>query len=374
MQGILGFRAVKWGVFVTSVLILSHIFSIAVASECNLIEPNVPVPEGYGAPYSLFTSPSSLLFTITCNPEQVLATVGNGKSNTYIYQSGYEWVAGAWKKFDFKGQNQSGSWITGLATANLTPPASGKNGNAVAYFCEKSDGQWKCGCRDSSCQKSYWQLQKYKMVTQTLAPVTNDPRSVLSGITDLMIAYPDKYSVSPGGKITINGAGFSKEGNDVLLGKKIEIRGVVTKNSSELTFKVPADTPFGLYNLAVRVGTKVATTSAPLVVKDPAIPDPIVTSVSPSKINYGDEVTIMGAGFTKTDNVLHTTFGSFEGIASPNGTTLKVRYSGIEAFDKALENATSSNAFVMPVYVTVANQNGVSKADASTFFNLTITR
>jgi hypothetical protein len=32
----------------------------------------------------------------------------------------------------------------------------------VAYTCRWTGSRWKCGCRDSACTQSYWQIQSFK--------------------------------------------------------------------------------------------------------------------------------------------------------------------------------------------------------------------
>jgi hypothetical protein len=32
----------------------------------------------------------------------------------------------------------------------------------LAYLCTWIGSGWKCGCRDSACMQSYWQIQSFK--------------------------------------------------------------------------------------------------------------------------------------------------------------------------------------------------------------------
>jgi hypothetical protein len=32
----------------------------------------------------------------------------------------------------------------------------------LGYLCTSNGTQWKCGCRDSACTQSYWQVQSFK--------------------------------------------------------------------------------------------------------------------------------------------------------------------------------------------------------------------
>jgi hypothetical protein len=48
------------------------------------------------------------------------------------------------------------AYDSGLRTDNTNASYS------VAYTCRWTGSQWKCGCRDSTCTQSYWQIQSFK--------------------------------------------------------------------------------------------------------------------------------------------------------------------------------------------------------------------
>jgi hypothetical protein len=33
---------------------------------------------------------------------------------------------------------------------------------ALGYICTWTGSAWKCGCRDTACVQSYWQIQKFQ--------------------------------------------------------------------------------------------------------------------------------------------------------------------------------------------------------------------
>jgi hypothetical protein len=50
------------------------------------------------------------------------------------------------------------------ATTNisLTSTELQNPSDALAYIYTWTTNQWKCGCRDSVCTQSYWQIQAFK--------------------------------------------------------------------------------------------------------------------------------------------------------------------------------------------------------------------
>jgi hypothetical protein len=51
---------------------------------------------------------------------------------------------------------------TATATMNLTSTELANPSYNLAYICTWTGTNWKCGCRDSACTKSYWQIQSFK--------------------------------------------------------------------------------------------------------------------------------------------------------------------------------------------------------------------
>lgn len=121
------------------------------------------VPQGYGAAYNLFTSAKEqLVQTNSCTNTTASVTVGNGDAATYVYNLGYYWNTTGWTQYAYTGTNAPNStiWLSGTGRATI-PLASGTtNRYYVGYTCLKINDAWKCGCRDTTCGTSYWQLQR----------------------------------------------------------------------------------------------------------------------------------------------------------------------------------------------------------------------
>jgi hypothetical protein len=47
----------------------------------------------------------------------------------------------------------------------------------LAYLCTWTRTNWKCGCRDSACTQSYWQIQSWEAIE---AEANGEPLSSLS--------------------------------------------------------------------------------------------------------------------------------------------------------------------------------------------------
>lgn len=94
-----------------------------------------------------------------------------------VYNTGYKWVGSQnqWVPFTLTGTPMSGSniWLTGNASASIPSSQIGPNTNfVVAYTCTNVNGQWKCGCKDSTCATNNWQLQAFQQAPSAPTPPT----------------------------------------------------------------------------------------------------------------------------------------------------------------------------------------------------------
>jgi hypothetical protein len=110
------------------------------------------------------SSAKELLLKATCVSSGAVITVGKSATGVYVWDTGYEWVTGAWKPFKLTGVGSSAGWIggTGAAVLKRAPTELGLKNYFVAYTCQSTSGGWKCGCRDAACTTAYWQLQGFK--------------------------------------------------------------------------------------------------------------------------------------------------------------------------------------------------------------------
>jgi len=164
-----------------SFLLLLGISSFAPAqsyTECHSIKSPSDFTElpGYGSPFNVAVSPDELLIEVACAGNSATATVGNGDNGLYIYNKGYYYKNNFWQQVNLSGTNMVGSWIRSNASVDLAVNTSDLDTTNyfVAYTCKMVGGAWKCGCRDSACNNSYWQLQTFVPTSETAPPTGDD--------------------------------------------------------------------------------------------------------------------------------------------------------------------------------------------------------
>ena len=126
-------------------------------------------PSGFGVPYDVLSprNQNQLVVRVFCQADEVSLQVGTGQATQYVYRRAYLWNAGAWREFELTTSGSGGTvgeWIVGSATAHLrlSSEALDEDTFVVAYVCTWTGTEWKCGCRDASCQQSFWQLQAFR--------------------------------------------------------------------------------------------------------------------------------------------------------------------------------------------------------------------
>jgi hypothetical protein len=120
-----------------------------------------------------------------------------------VYRYGYRWSGTAWEKFDYvpsngsKGaSNQTYYQQSVISKQDLS--YAGDTTYILAYTCFYSGGTWKCGCSNSSCTQSMWNIQAANKkqsaqekpdnsLTLTVSP--SQVEYVSAGFTN---AYPSK--------------------------------------------------------------------------------------------------------------------------------------------------------------------------------------
>lgn len=161
---------------------------------CDRFASGETAPTGFGAAWNALTSAKELLLSAVCNTDgSVKYTVGSGGQLQYVYKTGY-FYTDQWNPFTLTGRFAPGStdWLLGQGTyTNQNLPAT--NHFWVAYVCQWTGTQWKCGCQDSACNQSYWQLQGVK-AAQTSTDI--QPVSHPDGNWVLQDQYSDEFNQS----------------------------------------------------------------------------------------------------------------------------------------------------------------------------------
>jgi hypothetical protein len=133
---------------------------------CNGYSSGSQPPTGYGAAWNTLNSAKELLVSGYCYTNgNVKYTVGSG-GNQYVYKMGYYYTTSpaGWNPFTLTGTYASGSdsWILGKGVYTNAAAPSYDYYFWVGYVCQWTGREWNCGCRDSACTQSYWQLQQVK--------------------------------------------------------------------------------------------------------------------------------------------------------------------------------------------------------------------
>jgi hypothetical protein len=124
----------------------------------------------YGLHWDWTSQQKELLLKATCQTDSTTVDIGNGRETgsgsnaaglTYVYHQGY-WNTGTsgWQPYSLQcsGTDKTkivNAWCKGSATASL--PATARW--FVAYSCIWTGAKWQCGCSDSTCATTYWQVQ-----------------------------------------------------------------------------------------------------------------------------------------------------------------------------------------------------------------------
>lgn len=137
---------------------------------------------------------------------------------------------------------------------------------------------------------------------------------------ELVLSYPSLYAGKAGTTITLSGYGFSLRSNTVYFGKN-KIKNVVAKNPNTLIVNVP-NIPVGRYDVSVSNGSSKDSGTIPFMVTNYDAKVPVVESISPSQVRFGEEITITGRNFSTKDNIIATHLGTISGVKSIDGNTL----------------------------------------------------
>jgi hypothetical protein len=137
-------------------------------TACSQYTPSSTIPTGYASPYDVVSSPSTNLMNVTCDVSSARVDLGKGDPLQYIYNMGYLFKTGgtAWTSVPYTSTESliAGAWYpkTANTTIALTSTELSQPSYALAYLCTWIGSGWKCGCRDSACTQSYWQIQSFK--------------------------------------------------------------------------------------------------------------------------------------------------------------------------------------------------------------------
>lgn len=174
---------------------------------------------------------------------------------------------------------------------------------------------------------------------------------------EVVVMFPSQYSGKAGTTIMISGAGFTPTDNTIYFGEVHAVEKASSWNGQSISFKIPV-IPKGNYSLFVRNARGESNKDAFFVVTDGVTPEPKIESVSPSRANNDETITIKGSGFLQNGNMLRTGTGIFKNVSSIDGTILV--FKAQSGFPVSITTPANSKKISFPVWVHVVNENGVS--------------
>jgi len=207
-------------------------------------------------------------------------------------------------------------------------------------------------------------IADFALTTQT------DPYALggAPALGDFYLAYLSQYQGLAGVHLTIFGTGFTNT-NTVLIGKTgrndiYRIDNVKAISPTTLSFSIPNDVASGVY--IINVQNEHGTADNPLffIVTAKGTMPPIIDSVSPEKVVYGNNVTVKGKNFSKKANIIFTTLGIKLDIPSPDGTTLTFPLDTIPTSSTLIPGVGDpDHDREYTLHILIMNENGISSTD-----------
>ena len=189
-----------------------------------------------------------------------------------------------------------------------------------------------------------------------ILPSVDTPYAFGMRANRIMLFRASPFEVRPGDFITLDGSSFSKTSNKVYFNGSSALAATSTNGSVIETF-VPASLAEGEYKLSVsnvlgssdnpdiRVTIKVTNNPQPA----PSIESASIT---------GDTVTLIGKGFTSSNN-LFTTLGDSSSPLSSDGTTLTFRVTDLSRYNQVKQFTVGK--YQAALWIFVQNEHGISR-------------
>ncbi len=198
------------GVFIIAVLLGFPPATSSAAVTCtDTYSPSVAIPTGYAASYNPFTSAKEMLVkTDSCTDTSASVKLGNGDSGMLIYKDGYYWTGSSWQKISYTSSSAlvSGNWYAATANGTVALLSGNTSRYYVGYTCQQVSSVWKCGCRDTTCATSAWQLQQVNKTSSS----SGDPSATLTANpATIMPENSSTLTWSSSNTTSCTGSGFS---------------------------------------------------------------------------------------------------------------------------------------------------------------------
>ena len=183
----------------------------------------------------------------------------------------------------------------------------------------------------------------------------------------LRLGQPDRYEVRRGESVTVRGTGF-RDGMEVLFGERV-VRTVEVESAGAAEVAIPRDMPYGYHELDLRHDGVTTDSSAFLVVTEPGVEGPGVSSVTVQRGGYAPRITINGSGFTRLNRV-RTPYKIYDRVASDDGERIELTIKPISRTEYEAYRANATSSIEWPMRIYIINDNGVSDPPASFTYSL----
>lgn len=193
---------------------------------CSTYQSGKAVPNGFGAAYNPHSSGKETMLKSLCESatfRPYVDSVGIDTRNIAIYKYGYHWNGSSWVRYEYipaDGSAQAaGDWLSQSVRGQNDISYAGDVTYWVAYACVRANNAWKCGCRDGSCSKSYWNMQGAARQAASKSEEKNTTSLKLS-VTPSKVEYVDP----------------TKGGNTTLQKIKLKVRNTTDQTQTANTF------------------------------------------------------------------------------------------------------------------------------------------
>lgn len=169
-------------------------------AHCHTLNSSFRVPQGFGAAYDVTTRTKDVIMRAFCEEDKAEVVIGERSNVMYVYKTGYYWDAPEeeWRSFSLRGPDRVSSWFRGYgkATIDKTVAEMEDDNYVLGYTCKWNGAEWKCGCRDSACDKQFWQLQIYQY-EETVPPVaTGTPPAIIIDVSSRKITQGEDFKIT----------------------------------------------------------------------------------------------------------------------------------------------------------------------------------
>lgn len=193
-------------------------------------------------------------------------------------------------------------------------------------------------------------------ITPTPTIETDTPTAPGMKVNQVFLFRTFPYEARPGDNIELNGSGFSKTLNKIYFNGGNELEATST-DGIVMKVSVPTSLTEGEYQLSVSNVLGSSDPNIKILFKVTNNPQPAPTIQSASI--EGDTITLIGNGFTATNN-LFTTFGNSTGSVSSAGTSLSFRLTDLSWYDQ-IKKSLLGQLYQATLWIYVQNEHGINK-------------